>query len=234
MHERAMGPQRTERPQGGFHGQQPGESPEMLSHLERRRREAEEEAQRLVDEARHEAEAMRREAEAMRREAEATQAAAYREGFAQGERAGEKLALQKTEPVMQALQELLNAVGLDRDNMIRQHEQELIKVAMVIAAQTLKTTIELQPEVVASVVEAALAKVGGAQEITLKLASHDYQLLEALRRKEGGTPWPPAHVKIAPDETVGRGGCRIETEAGDIDATIETQLRIMKNALWGD
>lgn len=234
MHERAMGPQRTERPEGGFFGRQGGEPQEALSHLERRQREAEEQAAQLVEAARREAETMRREAEAIRREAEATQAAAYREGFAQGERAGEKLALQKTEPVMQALQELLNAAGLDRENLIRRHEQELIKVAMVIAAQTLKTTIELQPEVVTGVVEAALAKVGGAQAITLKLAPHDLQLLETLKRKEGGTPWPPAQVRIEADETVGRGGCRIETEAGDIDATIETQLRILKNALWDD
>jgi flagellar assembly protein FliH len=221
LRERAMGSQHPERPQGGFYGCQSGEAPaEPLSHLERRQRAAEQEAARLVEEA--------------RRQADQIQADAYREGFAQGERAGEKLALQKAEPVVQALQDLINAVQLDRANLIRMHEQDLVKVAFAIATQVLKTTIELQPETLRSVVDAALEKTGKAQDVTLKISSYDFQLMDLLNRTQGAGAWPPPHVKIEPDEAIGRGGCRIETELGDIDATIETQLRVMKNALWNE
>lgn len=224
LQQQAMGSQHPDRPAGGFHGFIPGKTQgEVLSHVERCEREAEqlrEEARRQVEEA--------------QRQAEAIQADAYRQGFEQGERAGEKLALQKAEPVVNEFEELIRAIQADRDALIAQHEQELIRVAFAIATQVLKTTIELEPEVVGSVVEAALAKIGQAQEIKLKLSPYDAQMLEQTMRRHGHATWPPAHVQVEADETVGRGGCRVESESGDIDATIETQLRQLKNALWGE
>lgn len=217
LQQRAMGPQNPERPAGGFHGMDSAADPlEALSHLERREREA----AHLLEDAQRQAEVIQRDA--------------YREGFAQGERAGEKLALQKAEPVLQAFQELIRSIQNERSSLIRQHEQELIKVAYAIATQVLHTSIEQQPEVLAGVVEAALAKVSKAQAIALKVSPYDLQLLDQMMRKQSGIAWPPPHMTLGADETIGRGGCRIETEAGDIDATIETQLRVLKNALWSD
>lgn len=235
IRERVLGPQNPERPEGGFQGCQTAEAaPAVMSHMERRQLEAEQEAQRLVEDARQQAEVIRHEAEAIRRDAEVIQRDAYREGFAQGERGGERLALQKGEPVIRILQEICDALSNERAALIQLHEAELIKIAFVIATQVLKTTIELEPEVLSHVLEAALAKVAKAQEITLYLAPLDHQLIAQLMSKAGGGVWPPPHVTTQPDETVGRGGCRVESEAGDIDATIETQLRILKDALWGE
>lgn len=229
INDRVLGPQNPGRPQGGFQGCQAGQAaPDSgMSHLERRQLSAEQEASRLVEDARRQADAIRREAEVIQRDA-------YREGFAQGERGGERLALQKAEPVIQSLTEITAAIGHERAAIIQQHDAELIKVAFVIATQVIKTAIELQPDVLQHVIEEALAKVSKAQDITLRISPLDHQMIAQLTHKHGGVAWPPPHVKIEPDDTVGRGGCRLETEAGDIDATIETQLRILKDALWGE
>lgn len=217
MRANPVGPQDPARPAGGFHGfSSHGGPQEVLSDLERRERES----QRLVEEAKRQAETIQRDA--------------YRAGFEQGERAGEKLAFQKIEPVLQAFNDLVEAITIERQMLIQQHESELIKVAFAIAMQVIKTEIRLEPEVVAGVVEAALEKVAGPVPATIYVSPHDRTLIELQMKKLKGEAWPPAHIRIEVDETVGRGGCRVATEQGNIDATIETQLRAIKGMLWSD
>ena len=40
--------------------------------------------------------------------------------------------------------------------------------------------------------------------------------------------------KVLKDEAIKRGGCKIETEVSSVDATIDTQLTKIKEALMGD
>jgi len=203
------------RPSGAFHGYRPGEaSPVLQSEIERR----EQESVQLVENARRQAETIQRDA--------------YHAGFEQGERAGEKLAAQKIEPVIQAFQTLLESVAQDRTRLIEEYHQELIKVAFTIATRVLHRTIEIAPESVGDVVDAALEKAGRAQQVTLQLSPHDRQLVEQQMRQRRGENWPPASITIQEEESLGRGGCRLSTEIGDIDATIEMQLRMFKTMLW--
>ena len=177
-------------------------------------------ARRLVEEAQARAEAIQRDA--------------YHAGFEQGERAGNKLALQKLEPSMQTFQGLIEAIRQDRENMIRHYEGELIKVAFAIALQVVKKTIEMDPQTVTEVVKAGLAKVSKAQAVKLKISTHDLPLVEQFMASRGDEPWLPDHLTIEGDPEIERGGCRIITDSGEVDATIETQLRMLKGTLWED
>jgi flagellar assembly protein FliH len=214
LRQRPMEPARGALPQGGFYGYRPGEtSTAPVSAFEQR----EQESAQLVSDARRQAETIQRDA--------------YHAGFEQGERAGQKLAAQKIEPTLHAFQSLLEAITEDRGRLIEQHRQELIKVAFALAARILHRAIELDPTAVGEVVEAALAKAGRSQQLTLQLSPHDRQLVEQQMRARHGEAWPPASITIQEDEAVGRGGCRLLTDTGDIDATIEMQLRTLKTML---
>ena len=72
------------------------------------------------------------------------------------------------------------------------------------------------------------------QKITLLVSPLDKELIENQLGSSGNESWPIEHLTLEADEEIGRGGCRIKTELGDIDACIETQLRLMKNTLWDD
>ena len=39
---------------------------------------------------------------------------------------------------------------------------------------------------------------------------------------------------VVPDETIGRGGCRLESESGTVDATFATQLDVIERHLLGE
>jgi flagellar assembly protein FliH len=66
------------------------------------------------------------------------------------------------------------------------------------------------------------------------LSPHDKELIQSQLGGPETEAWPVEHMKLETDESIARGGCRIETEFGDIDATIETQLRVLKSTLWND
>lgn len=211
-----MGPMYPDRPVGGFAGYQGSEEQRPMTQIERQRREAE----RMVEEARRQAETIQRDA--------------YHAGFEQGEKAGMKLASQKIEPAAQAFNQLIEHLTHERENLIKHHERELIKVAFAIAGQVVKTMVDEDSELVGRVVQSALEKVVGSQNVTLHVSPHDKELIELYITSDTGFEWSMDHLTIEGDETVGRGGCRVETEHGDIDATIETQLRVLKNQLWSE
>jgi flagellar assembly protein FliH len=212
-----MGPQNPNRPPGGIAGLSGNASDGTpLSVYERREHEAE---QLLA---------------AARREAEKIQADAYHAGFEQGEKAGEKLTQQKLEPLLQSFNALLSSMQQQRTELIRQYENDLIKVAFAIATQVVKHEIEHVPETLQHVVQAALLKVHDTQHLTLRLAPIDAQLLQQQLERGEPAGFPHEHLTLVADDTVGRGGCRVQTDAGDIDATIETQLRLLKCSLWNE
>lgn len=216
LRERTVGPQRPHRPGGGFAGHQ-GTVPEAagMSTFERREAESRAEAQRVVEEARRQAEAIQREA--------------YEAGFAEGERAGLKLTEQKTEQILQTFNGLIAAVQQDRAALAEQHEYDLIKIAFLIATRVVHDAIMMEPERVRRVVRAALGKLPERQAVTLRLNPADRGLVEQQLATLAGAP---DRVTIEADQTVGRGGCHVLSDEGDIDATIETQLRMLRALMW--
>lgn len=214
-----VGPQDPGRPLGGFTGVV-GPPPAELPHqyMERCRREAEQLGRELLANARREAEKVQREA--------------YHSGFEEGERAGHKLALQKLEPTLVALKQIVDEIQTERKRLIERHEQELIKVAFALAVRIVKNVIDQDSQTVLRVIAEALKKVTGRQKVTLRLSPLDYQMIQQQFSRELSELWPPDSIAIEADEAIGRGGCRIRTDQGDIDATIESQIRTLKDSLW--
>ena len=215
LQRRLVAPPST-RPTGGFHGVSPGQSspPRPLSQMERRQLEA----RRLLEDAQKQAETIQRDA--------------YHAGFEEGERAGLKLAMQKIEPALQTLSDMIRQVSEQREALIRQHESELIKVSFLIAQQVVHTTIQIEPRVCSEVVASALEKVAKNQTVTLLVSPQDLTLVQQNLACARAGFLSGDHVKIQADEAIGRGGCRVVTDTGDIDATIETQMRVLQNVLW--
>ncbi|MCE5229489.1 hypothetical protein LLG95_07820 [bacterium] len=170
--------------------------------------------------------------ETAKQQAEKIQREAWHAGFEQGEKAGERLALQKIQPAVDAFAKLIDSISRERASLVRQHEQELIKIAFLIAMKVIKAEVSRDDATIARTVEAALAKITANQHVRLCVAPQDLQFIQANLSACAPSGWSEDHIAIESDETVQRGGCRVLTEAGMIDATIETQLRMMKNRLW--
>ena len=215
-----MAAPRQGRPAGGF-ADAAGRSPGAL------RQSAAGGAEILLAEARRVLEDANREAEQVQREA-------WRAGFEQGEKAGERLALQKVEPVLASLGELVEGVRRERENLVRHHQQDLVKIAFAIAQRVVRAELAAAPEAVTRAVEDALARVGVRDEIRIFVSPQDAALVERYLQEARPGGMEAGHLKLESDASIARGGCRLESEAGTIDATIEGQMRALRAALWED
>lgn len=197
----------------------------------------EQEAAALLEGARRRAaaiiEAARTEAEQQRQAAhdagvEQGRQIGHREGVARGEEEGrEKAYAEHREAIAalaQSLEGILNAFSAERESLATRAGEEVTQLAIAIANRICKRAAEIDPRVCELNVESALRLVVKSHDVKLHVhpADHDHirQLLPAIGRK-----WPAlTHIELVEDLDVDRGGCRVLTEGGLVDADLRTQL----------
>jgi flagellar assembly protein FliH len=190
---------------------------EMLA----KKREAEEEAVQIIagaeDKARQIEADSRAAFEAERREAGEQGRTAGREmGFAEGRAEVERL-IQRTQIVLERAQN-------KRSEILQETEQEIINLVLLITRKVVKVISENQKNVIISNVVQALRKVKGRGNIIIRVNIADLKLAtenikEFINLVEGAKS-----LQVIEDSSIDEGGCVIETDFGEIDARIASQL----------
>ncbi len=149
---------------------------------------------------------------------------AYQAGFAKGEQAGIRLGKESMAPVLDQLRQTLAELAGAREKMLRAMEPKIAALAVDIAEKIVHIEIDRNDEVIRATVREAIDQSTGRGEIDIFLAPSDLQVMEELR-PELMEIKGVEKVRLLADERVSPGGCRIETSAGAVDATVETALR---------
>ncbi len=113
--------------------------------------------------------------------------------------------------------------------------EEVLRLALRVAEKILRQRVDVAPESMLPMIDEALRSLQSQQQLRVVLRVHpaDRPLLEQ-RRAHWLDHFPAvATLAIVPDESLDRGGCRIESEHGTVDATIETQIRVIERHLLG-
>lgn len=164
---------------------------------------------------------LRREAKVAVEEAEENAASIRKQAREQGRKEG-----------LQECMEQLSRARAEYERLRARAEQDMVNLAFQIAHRLIGHTIEVEPEVVRDIVGEALATARGRRDIVVYVHPDDHGQVEAARadyaRELDGVP-----VYFERDSAIERGGCVIETESGRIDARLETQLEVLRDALLG-
>ena len=182
---------------------------------------AREEAERIVAEARKQAEELdvetRKTLEAEKAEAlERGREAGREEGYAAGQAEVDRL-IDRTRVVLERAQD-------KRGEILSDTEREIIDLVLLMSRKVVKVISENQREVVVSNVVQALRKVRDRGNIIIRVNLVDLKLTTAhtnnfIKMLEGAKS-----IQVAEDSSVDPGGCIIETDFGEIDARIASQL----------
>jgi len=105
-----------------------------------------------------------------------------------------------------------------------EHSQvESLELAIAIASRILRRELTFDSRSVVELTHEALAMVDDSRQLTVFVHPEDLQAFrQPLERLLRGTNCPTASLES--DPSISRGGCRLETERGLIDQTVETQL----------
>jgi flagellar biosynthesis/type III secretory pathway protein FliH len=120
--------------------------------------------------------------------------------------------------------ELEPTIAALTDAAVSRLESDAALLALRLAEQIVAGAIAVEPARIVDVAEMALRRISDRREVTLTVNPADLELLKdaiaGVQSELGGIE----HISVQADRRVSRGGVVARTEAGEIDATIITQL----------
>lgn len=173
-------------------------------------------------------EAARREAAELRRSTEEELAGiteeARQKGYKEGYEAGWQEGKAEVERLVARIHVIIERLVQKRNEIIEGAETQLINLVLLMVKKVVKVISENQKNVVISNVIQALRKLKTRGDVVIRVNLEDVQLAtehtkEFIRMIEN-----IRSVSIVEDTTVDKGGCVIETDFGEIDARISSQL----------
>jgi flagellar assembly protein FliH len=155
---------------------------------------------------------------------------AFSKGFAQGERAGGEAAAQRAEAMLRRLTETLEELATLRQQMIHETERQMVQLALAIARRVVHREVSIDQDLLVAMARVALERLGESAQVTVRLSPEDFDATSAVRAAQ----WTGTHVTVVADARVGRGGCRVESEFGAMDAGVDGQIHEIARALLGE
>ena len=148
-----------------------------------------------------------------------------RESFQSGLQEGKNLAERGLLNVFTSLRTAAEGLHLLRDKVMRESEDELIRLIMMVAAKViLREVAQDRKQIVADVVKAATASLSARDEVFIHLHPDDYAQVTASREEYFRQELFTERMQFKADPEVFPGSCRVDTEMGTIDASFDSQL----------
>jgi flagellar assembly protein FliH len=153
----------------------------------------------------------------------------YARAFAEGERSGLAAAQKETAALARKLATTLDDLMRVRNEMIRHTEKQMVQLALAIARRLVHREVSVDATLLVTMMRVALERVSDAARVTVRLNPADHQsVVAALAETPTG-----GQVTLTADPRVPRGGCKVETEYGDVDAGVDAQIQEIARALLG-
>ncbi|MFA6507392.1 MAG: flagellar assembly protein FliH, partial [Treponemataceae bacterium] len=145
-------------------------------------------------------------------------------GFQSGREAGFTDGKAEVERLIERVHTVLNRAQDKRAEILAETEQQIVDLVLLIARKVVKVISENQRNVVVSNVIQALRKVKGRGDIVIRVNVDDLKLATEHTKDFVSLIESAKDITVVEDSSVDHGGCIIETEFGEIDARISSQL----------
>lgn len=186
------------------------------------------EAEKVIDEAKSTAELIVAEA---RQEAEKIKAEARREGFEQGRDEGFEAGKEEIVSMTGRLKSIVEVTLKEREKILVHSERQILNLVLSMVRKVVKKLTEEEKNVVINNTQEALSIIRGAMKVYIHVNPQDYEYTtrhkDELIRLIEGMP----EVKFFEDPTVDRGGVFIETDLGEVDARVASQLEEIEDKI---
>ncbi|MGB5581691.1 MAG: flagellar assembly protein FliH [Woeseia sp.] len=156
---------------------------------------------------------------------------AYDEAFAEGREAGLKAGQQELAERVARLDALLQAQAQPLAELDELVEKQLVELAVSLTRKLFRRELKLDPGHIVGVVREAVGLLPiASRDVRVHLHPDDATLIrEVLSAPDGDRAWT-----VIEDPLIDRGGCRVTTEASQINAENQTRLNAVIAAVVGD
>ena len=185
------------------------------------RQEAEDQAQKIVADAKQRAAAL--EEEVRGRVAQVEKEATER-GQAEGHAKGYEEGRAEVARLVESLHAIIAKAIEKRNEIIEEAETQIINLVLLIVKKVIKVISENQKNVVINNVVQALRKLKSRGDVVIRVNLADLELTSEHVKDFMKMVENVKSITVLEDSSVDRGGCIIETDFGQIDARISSQL----------
>jgi len=152
---------------------------------------------------------------------------AHATGIREGEAAGRNRALADMQPVMERLIHTIDELAQTRANLRREAESDMVKLSLAIAKRVMRRELAVDPDALHGLVLAALEKLQGQDLCRVKVhPSHAATIKGALQKTVSASA-----VDVIPDASCEIGTVIFETQRGNLDASVDSQLQEIERGL---
>lgn len=119
------------------------------------------------------------------------------------------------------------AIGETLEEISRRAEADVVELALALAKKIIHREAAADREIVMNVAKAALSRLHTRSTVGVRLHPDDHEYLILHQDKLGYR----GSIELVADPSVAPGGCFVHTDSGDVDATIDSQLEEIAEAL---
>lgn len=143
----------------------------------------------------------------------------FEEAYAEGEKAGHKMGMQRVEPLVKRLGTFLAELSVFKEELIKRAENLSTELALIFAEAIVLKECRDDRESTLRMVRKALSLCEGRSGTTIRLRKEDADLIAADELQD---------FKIIRDDNLHEPGFVIETNFGDIDGRVSVQIEELK------
>jgi flagellar assembly protein FliH len=185
------------------------------------RQEAAEEAKQILENAKKEAAELENE---VKQRVERIENQAYEKGYRDGHEQGFQAGKDEVQRLIDRLHVIMTKAIDKRNEIIEESETQIINLVLLIAKKVIKVISENQKNVVINNVIQALRKLKSRGDVVIRVNLSDLELTTEHIKDFMSMVENIKSITVLEDSSVDKGGCIIETDFGQIDARISSQL----------
>lgn len=148
-----------------------------------------------------------------------------KEAYIQGKKDGQLEAGQQLHTATQALAEGLEQISRVREALLNKSKEDMLRLVLGVARQVIQTEVGIQENIILKTITRVLESAVESDEYTITVHPEDLKLVQEQEPLFLAGMKGLQNIHFLTDETISRGGCLAKSHAGDVDATIETQLK---------
>jgi len=149
------------------------------------------------------------------------------EAFARGVAQGRQEAEQVVQGQRERLADTIRDIAALRPRVLETAERDVMQLAVGMARRVLHREVQLDPDILLAMARVALVRLGHRVVATAHLHPDD---LAAIKRPGGVIDG----LTLRADPDLPRGGCRLVSDAGEIDLGVDAQMSELSRVLLGD
>jgi len=152
---------------------------------------------------------------------------AYAAGLGEGEAAARTRATAEVQPVMEKLARSIEDLSQIRARLRKQAEGDVVKLSLAIARRVLRRELAIDRGAMRGLVMAALEKLQSQEICRVRTNPAQAAAIAACLREAVSD----AKVEVIPDGSLQPGGVVFETNQGNLDASVDSQLQEIERGL---